>query len=114
MDDNTDSAETLAMLLGTWGYDVRTEHDGPAGLATAAAFKPEVALLDIGLPGLSGYDVAERLAAQEDAPYLVAMTGYGQAEDFQRSRDAGYAEHLVKPVEPDRLRALLASVPPRG
>jgi CheY-like chemotaxis protein len=113
VDDNRDSAETIAMLVELWGHDVRVVHDGPAALASISEpidWCPEVVLLDIGLPGVDGYEVARRL---RQVPALagilmVAMTGYGQERDRQLSREAGFDHHLVKPVDPATLQALLA------
>jgi len=109
VDDNQDFANSLASVLQSMGHEVRVEHDGEAGLAAAQAFRPEVAFLDIGMPKLNGYDLAARLRAHPvTAPTtLVAVTGWGQATDLQRARDAGFDEHMVKPVEMDRLEALL-------
>jgi signal transduction histidine kinase/DNA-binding response OmpR family regulator len=110
VDDNRDAAESLAMLLRLDGHEVRLAHDGPAALDAAGDFRPEVVLLDIGLPGMSGHDVARRLHGGHGGapPLLVAMTGYGQEEDRRRSREAGFDHHLVKPVDPQVLRQLLA------
>ena len=111
VDDNYDSANSMAMLLKRmWKQDVEVAHDGEEALAKAASYRPQIILLDIGLPGLSGYDVAERLRAQSEGqgPTLVAMTGWGQEEDLRRSRDAGFAHHLVKPVDLEILRAVIA------
>ncbi len=116
VDDNYDSANSMAMLLKRmWKQDVEVAHDGEAALVKAASYRPQIILLDIGLPGLSGYDVAERLRAQAvgRCPTLVAMTGWGQEEDLRRSRDAGFAHHLVKPVDLDVLRAVIAGNPLR-
>lgn len=112
VDDNHDAVETLAMLLGLWGHDVRLAADGPSAVETAAAHRPDVVLLDISLPGMSGYEVAERLRANPELreTVLVAMTGYGQAEDKKETREAGFTLHLVKPVEPDVLQKLLADL----
>jgi CheY-like chemotaxis protein len=112
VDDNADAAETLAMLLEHWGHDVKLAVDGPNALETAAAQHPDLILLDIGLPGMSGYEVAERIRANPalSDTVLVAMTGYGQAEDKKRSRQAGFTLHLVKPVEPPLLQKLLSSL----
>jgi CheY-like chemotaxis protein len=112
VDDNHDAVETLAMLLGLWGHDVRLAADGPSAVETAVAHRPDVVLLDISLPGMSGYEVAERLRADPDLrdTVLVAMTGHGQPEDKRDTRAAGFTLHLVKPVEPDRLRKLLADL----
>jgi len=112
VDDNVDASETLTMLLGLWGHDVRTAADGPAAVETAAAHRPDVVLLDISLPGMNGYEVAERLRANPELAQtvLVAMTGYGQAEDKKETREAGFTMHLVKPVEPDVLQKLLTDL----
>ena len=112
VEDNVDAAESLATLLRVWGHDVQVVHDGLQALDAARGRRPEVVLLDIGLPGLDGYQVARRL--REDlglgGALLVAMTGYGQPEDRRRSREAGIHHHFVKPVEPFVLRNLLADV----
>ncbi len=110
VDDNRDSAEMLAILLRMAGHDVHTAHDGLAALQIASTFHPDVALLDIGLPGLDGYGVARALKeTSSDHPIvLIAITGYGQEEDRRRSREAGFDHHLVKPVEPGQLLELLA------
>jgi two-component system CheB/CheR fusion protein len=114
VDDNTDTAESMALLLQLEGHEVRTAFDGPGALDAAKIFHPQIVLLDIGLPGLDGYEVARRLRAlpEPETPLLVAMTGYGQAEDRGRSHAAGFDEHLVKPVDLDRLKALTAAGPP--
>ncbi|HVK67743.1 MAG TPA: PAS domain S-box protein [Polyangium sp.] len=111
VDDNFDAAESLALMLGYLGHDTRVAHDGPSTIDIAAAFQPEVVLLDIGLPGLDGYEVARRLRAQREtrAAILVALTGYGQEEDRKRARRAGFDHHLTKPVDHDRLISLLTS-----
>jgi PAS domain S-box-containing protein len=110
VDDNADSAETMATLLQIWGHDVRIAGDGPAALALATDQRPDVVLLDIGLPGMTGYEVAERLRQLPDMAdaVLVAMTGYGQEDDRQKSREAGFTLHLVKPIQPDTLHSLFA------
>jgi PAS domain S-box-containing protein len=112
VEDNLDAAESLATLLRVWGHDVQVVHDGLQALDAARESRPEVVLLDIGLPGLDGYQVARRLREDVglDTSLLVAMTGYGQPEDRRRSRDAGIHHHFVKPVEPMVLRNLLADV----
>jgi PAS domain S-box-containing protein len=109
VDDNSDSAESMALLLRASGHEVHTAHDGASALEQAGAHKPEIVLLDIGLPGMSGYTVAKRLRAipELDAVTLIAMTGYGQEEDRKRSRDAGFDHHLVKPIDLAVLTALL-------
>jgi two-component system CheB/CheR fusion protein len=110
VDDNRDAADSLALLLQASGHEVRTAHDGLAGLEAARAARPEVVLLDIGLPRMDGYEVARRLRAQLGHDVvLVALTGYGQADDRRRAREAGFNIHLVKPVDLDALERLLAS-----
>jgi PAS domain S-box-containing protein len=110
VEDNIDAAESLATLLRLWNHDVHVVHDGCAALDAARDQRPEVVLLDIGLPGLDGYQVARRLREEVglDHALLVAMTGYGQPEDRRRSQEAGIQYHFVKPVEPLVLRNLLA------
>jgi PAS domain S-box-containing protein len=114
IDDNVDAADSLAQLLHLAGCEVRVAHDGPSALEIAPGFGPDVVLLDIGLPGLDGYEVARRLRAIPDfnATLLIALTGYGQEEDRRRSLQAGFDQHLVKPVDPAILEALLASPEP--
>jgi signal transduction histidine kinase/DNA-binding response OmpR family regulator len=111
IDDNVDGAESMKILLQAKGLDVRTAFDGPEGLAAADAFRPEVVLLDIGLPKMDGYEVARRLRRQsgQELSLLVAVSGYGQEEDRQLSRQAGFDFHLVKPVSPEVLDDLLRS-----
>jgi PAS domain S-box-containing protein len=110
VDDNRDSAESLAMLLRLLGNDVRTAHDGRLALEVAAAYRPDVVLLDIGLPGLDGFEVCRRLRGQyrDYQPLIVAMTGYGQEEDRRRSEEAGFSAHMVKPVDLEALQELLS------
>ena len=112
VDDNVDAAETLAMLLAASGHSVRTAHDGPAALQAAATHLPHVAFLDIGLPKMDGYEVARRLLDNKalGAIELVAMTGYGQAADRQRSKASGFRRHLVKPVELGVVEGILAEI----
>ena len=110
VDDNVDTAESLALLLRSDGHDVRTAHDGPTALETALAYRPNVALLDIGLPGVSGFEVAKRMRPDLQDVVLVAMTGYGQEADRQRSKEAGFNHHLVKPADFGKLQQILATV----
>jgi CheY-like chemotaxis protein len=112
VDDNHDSADSLALWLELAGHDVRTAYSGPQALDVAAEFLPAVILLDIGMPGMNGYDVARRLREQPATrtALLVAMTGWGQDEDRQRSQEAGFDQHLVKPVDPESLKDLLARI----
>ncbi|QJW98185.1 hybrid sensor histidine kinase/response regulator [Frigoriglobus tundricola] len=111
VDDNVDSAESLAELLGLLGHEARTAHDGKSALIEAQKFRPEFVLLDIGLPLIDGYGVARRMRQLPElrATVLIAMTGYGQAEDRQKSREAGFDHHLVKPVELDVVCQILNS-----
>jgi CheY-like chemotaxis protein len=111
VDDNRDAAASLAMLLQLTGNETETAFDGPAALDVAAAFKPDVVLLDIGLPGLNGYEVARRMRQEPwgKAVKLIAITGWGQLEDRQRSHEAGFDDHMVKPVDHDLLAKILAA-----
>jgi PAS domain S-box-containing protein len=109
VEDNVDAAETMQDLLEIWGHEVRLAHSGPGGLAAAREFLPDVILLDIGLPGMNGFEVARRLRSEGGIgePCLVAITGYGQETDRERAREAGFDHHLTMPVEPQRLQSLL-------
>ena len=109
VDDNDDAAQTLAELLALSGYEARTARDGQGALAMLASFQPQVALLDIGLPGMDGYELARRLRAhpRTHATRLIALTGYGRGPDRRRALDARFDEHLVKPVPPEQLLAVL-------
>jgi PAS domain S-box-containing protein len=113
VDDNEDAAASLGEVLEFWGHEVRAAYDGPGAIDSALSFRPEVVLLDIGLPGINGYGVARRLRQREDFKQtrLIALTGYGQEEDRRQSREAGFDHHLVKPVDPETLRALIGHVP---
>jgi signal transduction histidine kinase len=109
VDDCRDGAESLAMLLRIWGHEVRVAYDGPTALQTVRAEAPDVVLLDIGLPGMDGYQVARRLRELPgDRLTLVALTGHGQNEDRRRSLEAGFDYHLTKPVDTEALQQLLA------
>jgi PAS domain S-box-containing protein len=110
VDDNADTVASLAMLLRMYGHDVLTAATGPAGLEAALAHDRDVIMLDIGLPSIDGYEVARRVRAHTAKPVLIAMTGYGQPEDRQKSKEAGFDYHLTKPVDPDRLQDLLARI----
>jgi two-component system, chemotaxis family, CheB/CheR fusion protein len=111
VDDNTDCAESLALLTREWGHEIAIAADGPSALALVSTFQPETALVDIGLPGMDGYEVARRLRADGwcDDLQLVAITGYGRAEDRDAARAAGFDVHMLKPVAIDALRRLLAT-----
>jgi signal transduction histidine kinase len=110
VEDMADSRETLRTLLTLWGHEVMVAENGPRGVEKALAAFPEIALVDIGLPDLDGYQVAEQIRAAPggDGIYLVALTGYGQHGDRRRSISAGFNAHLVKPVDPKELARLLA------
>jgi CheY-like chemotaxis protein len=107
-----DTVTTLAMLVTESGHDVRTAYDGSTVLEAALDYRPNVVLLDIGLPGLNGYDVAKQLRQQPALQnvVLVAMTGYGTESDLQRSFAAGFDHHLVKPGDFGKLLQILATV----
>jgi signal transduction histidine kinase len=107
VDDNVDAAETLEACLAAWGFSVAVAHDSPTALRTATELEPEVAILDIGLPGMDGYELARRLADVRPGVRMLALTGYGQESDARRARAAGFEAHLVKPVDLDALRRLL-------
>jgi PAS domain S-box-containing protein len=113
-DDNVDAADSMAMMLEIMGHEVEVAHDGLQALAAAPSFRPNVFLLDIGMPNLNGYDTCRRLREQPggDRLHVIALTGWGQEEDKRRSREAGFDYHLVKPVEPAALQELLAGLPP--
>jgi CheY-like chemotaxis protein len=112
VDDNRDAAESMSMLLEMWGHEVVFAYDGPSALETAEKWQPEAVFLDIGLPGMDGYQVAEKLRELPQArdAVLIAITGYGQEDDRLRSRRAGIDHHLVKPVAPEALRSLIESL----
>jgi signal transduction histidine kinase len=115
VDDNRDAAESLNILLTTWGQDARVAHDALAALEVAAKFQPEIVLLDIGLPKLHGYDVARRMREQAwgKRALIVAVTGWGQEADRQQSKAAGIDHHMIKPVDPLALREMLATHQPK-
>jgi PAS domain S-box-containing protein len=112
VDDNGDSAESMAELLAVMGHETRTARDGLEAVAAAGAFRPDVVLLDIGLPKLNGYDACRRIREQPwgKGMVLIAQTGWGQDEDRARSREAGFNFHLVKPIDPAALEKLLAGL----
>ena len=111
VEDNSDARESLQLLLQLAGHEVETASDGASGLRKLEAFRPDVALIDLGLPGIDGYDLVRRVRSlpQTQATRFIALTGYGQAEDRRRALDAGFDVHLTKPVDPDRLQRLLAA-----
>jgi CheY-like chemotaxis protein len=110
VDDNQDSADSLGLLLSMRGHEVRTAFDGPAAMEAARTFRPDVVLLDIGLPGMNGYEVARLMRQMPElkSALLIAQTGWGQEEDRRRSTEAGFDAHLVKPVDPAALQELLS------
>lgn len=115
-DDNVDSAETLALLLQALGNDVRTVHDGLRAVEESEAFRPDVALLDIGMPGLDGYEVARHIRGKPWGAnmVLIALTGWGEEEDRRRCREAGFDRHLLKPIDIAPLREALDSADRTG
>jgi signal transduction histidine kinase/DNA-binding response OmpR family regulator len=111
VDDNEDGADSMASLLELLGHQVRVAYDGPTGITAVRGFDPHLVLLDIGLPGLDGYEVARRLRCDPDThPVLVAVSGYGRDEDRQLAHAAGFQHHFVKPIELDAIQTLLASI----
>jgi CheY-like chemotaxis protein len=116
VDDNVDAAQSWAMLLKFSGHQVRMAHTGPTALEAALEYRPNVVLLDIGLPGMDGYEVAKRIREQPvlQNVVLVAMTGYGQDTDRQRSQEVGFNAHLVKPVDFGKVQQILATVPEKA
>ena len=114
VDDNRDSADSLATLLKLAGSKTHTAYDGLEAVEAAAMFRPDVVLLDIGLPKLNGYEAARKIREQPwgDAVVLIALTGWGQEADRRRSSEAGFNRHLVKPVEYSQLTKLLAELVP--
>jgi CheY-like chemotaxis protein len=111
VEDNVDTARTLSLLLQGLGCITQEVHEGPPVVDDAKSFQPDAILLDIGLPGLDGYQIAKlvRQTSELSKVRLIAITGYGQQQDRQRSRQAGFDDHLVKPVQFDSLVAALAA-----
>jgi CheY-like chemotaxis protein/nitrogen-specific signal transduction histidine kinase len=114
VEDNADARHTLRTLLETLGHEVHEAADGEAAIVAALALEPDVALIDIGLPQLDGYEVARRVRAAGGRMRLVALTGYGQDADVRRAREAGFDVHLLKPAGVDQLRAAIESAPTTG
>ena len=110
VDDNQDSATSMAMMLKFMGNQVRVAHDGVEALKAAESFRPQVILMDVGMPRLNGYEATRRIREQPwgRSVTIVALTGWGQEGDLERSREAGCDGHLVKPVSPPDLEQLLA------
>ena len=109
-EDNSDAAEMLRMMLEYTGHEVRVASDGLEAVALAESFDPQIALLDIGMPRMDGYEAARRIRDTGSKVVLVALTGWGQDEDKDRARDAGFDHHLTKPADPDVLQRLIADV----
>jgi CheY-like chemotaxis protein len=110
VEDHADARESLRLLLEFWGHQVEVAADGLRGIQVALAWKPEVAIVDIGLPVFDGYEVARKLRAALDAPIrLIALPAYGSPEDIRRAHEAGFDIHLAKPADPGEIRHLLAS-----
>lgn len=109
VDDSHDAVEAIAMLLESEGHATRTAHEGVSALKEAEAWLPDVVLLDIGLPGMSGYEVAQALRRLplNPQPLLIALSGYGSERDKAMSRTSGFDHHVVKPADPDHLFSLL-------
>jgi len=112
VDDNLDNVESISMLLRVLGHEVETATDGLQALEVTRTFRPDVVLLDIGLPNLDGYEVAARIRAEQDgAPIrLVAVTGWSRDDEPMRVKKAGFDHHLTKPVDPKRLESIIASM----
>jgi CheY-like chemotaxis protein len=112
VDDNLDAAQTLAILLRANGHQVEAVHDGPTALEVARSYRPNLILLDIGLPGMDGFEVAKKVRQDLDLGnvVLVAMTGYGQESDKQRSKEVGFDHHLIKPADFSKVKEILATV----
>ena len=110
VDDNLDSATTLSMLFELSGFEAESVHDGPSALRAAMEFRPDAVVLDIGLPGLDGYQVARHFRSSPElhGMVLIALTGYGQDADREHSRQAGFDHHFVKPTDPSTLCEILA------
>ena len=112
IEDGPDARRALGRLLEIWGHHVELAEDGTRGVERAISARPEIALIDIGLPGLNGYEVARRVRqVLGDKIRLIALTGYGQPDDQERTRAAGFDQHLVKPVNPKLLSRLLEDEP---
>ncbi|HET9390982.1 MAG TPA: ATP-binding protein, partial [Steroidobacteraceae bacterium] len=114
VDDNPDAGESLALLARSWGHEVAVARDGPSALALAERFQPERALVDIGLPGMNGYELGRRLRDAHRRLYLIAMTGYGRQTDREAAHAAGFDLHLVKPANLEELEKLLADGGPKS
>jgi CheY-like chemotaxis protein len=114
IEDNADAASSLRALLELDGHSVEVAVDGPTGLDALLAHRPDAAVVDIGLPGMNGFDVAKHSRGAGYAGMLVALTGYGQGTDIKRALQSGFDAHLVKPLDAERLRRLLVDGPTFG
>lgn len=112
VDDQRDVADAAAMLIESVGHDARAVYDGAAALAASCARPPDVMFVDVGMPGMTGYDLARRIRGDADLPkiHLVALTGYGRDEDRARAAEAGFDVHITKPLSETRLREVLSSL----
>ena len=109
VDDNVDAVEMMRVLLEKEGHEIASANDGDAAIEIAVRCPPEIALIDLGMPGMDGYELARRLRQEPSLARtkLIALTGYGQEDDIQKSRQAGFDHHLVKPVDLNAIRSLL-------
>ena len=116
VDDNRDSAESLALLLKYMGHDTHVALDGAQAVESASSVRPDVVLLDLGMPRINGYDACRRIRAEawSRGMILIAQTGWGQDEDRRRTEEAGFDGHLVKPIDPDALLELVATLSAGG
>ncbi|HZG23299.1 MAG TPA: response regulator, partial [Chitinophagaceae bacterium] len=110
VDDNTDAADMMELLLKKKGYEIRKAYNGETAIVSAMEFNPEIVLLDLGLPDISGYDVLRTLQEKPGKRAYIALSGWGQEEDLSRSKQAGFDHHLVKPIDIHSLTEILASV----
>lgn len=116
VDDNEASAKTLGWMMELWGHDIKLAHNGQQGIEVAEEFKPQVIFMDIGLPGMNGYELCSLMQKNpvHANSVFIAQTGWGQSEHRQRSKEAGFAHHLVKPVDMQQLQQLLDTLPVRN
>ena len=114
VDDNRDTADTLARLIDTWGFRSRAVYSGEDAIQETARFEPDMALVDIGMPGLDGFETVKRIRQQRGNAHIiiVAVTGWTRSEDKQRAYSSGFDLHVAKPLEPETLRELLAMLDP--
>jgi CheY-like chemotaxis protein len=112
VDDNQDAADTLSGLIELLGCQVKATYDGSTALAALESFQPSMVLLDIGMPGMDGYEVAREIKSRHAPVVLVAVTGWAQEDDQRRTREAGFDHHLIKPVAFEALKALLSGLRP--